>query len=186
MNPGPLAPMALPAIPFITLAATGFVRGAQCGWYCLSSQVAMLVVMLVRREEYSSMAHRRVTMADRLARFNRSVANPIVRTVAGRRWSPVAIVQHRGRSTGRAYRTPVIAFRTSHGFVISLPYGVQRDWVRNVLAAGTCTVERGGRQIQATEPGVMAGASGRRELPLLVRAGLRVGRINNVLRLAVR
>ena len=178
--------MALPAIPFITLAATGFVRGAQCGLYCLSSQVAMLVVMLVRREEYSSMAHRRVTMADRLARFNRSVANPIVRTVAGRRWSPVAIVQHRGRSTGRAYRTPVIAFRTSHGFVISLPYGVQRDWVRNVLAAGTCTVERGGRQIQATEPGVMAGASGRRELPLLVRAGLRVGRINNVLRLAVR
>jgi hypothetical protein len=53
--------------------------------------------------------------------------------VAGRRLSPVTIVAHRGRRSGRRYRTPVIAFRLDDGCAISLPYGADRDWARNVL-----------------------------------------------------
>jgi hypothetical protein len=83
-----------------------------------------------------------VTLSDRLARFGR-VPNRLVRTFAGRRFSPVAIVEHRGRRSGRRYRTPVLAFRAADGYFISLPYGAGRDWVRNVLAAGSCTLERG-------------------------------------------
>ena len=51
-----------------------------------------------------------MTFADRLARFNRRLPNRVVRTVAGRRFSPVAVVVHRGRRSGRQYRTPVMPF----------------------------------------------------------------------------
>jgi len=93
-----------------------------------------------------------MTLSDRLARFNRWGPNRLVRTFAGRPRSPVAIVVHRGRTSGRSYRTPVIAFRLADGYVITLPYGADRDWVRNVLAAGSCTVERGGRRVELTDP----------------------------------
>jgi deazaflavin-dependent oxidoreductase (nitroreductase family) len=85
-------------------------------------------------------------LSDRLARFNRRLFNPLVRTFAGRRGSPVAVVVHRGRR----YRTPVLAFRADDGYVVALFYGADRDWVRNVLAAGSCTLQRGGRQVELT------------------------------------
>ena len=76
-------------------------------------------------------------LPDRLATFNRSVTNRIVRTFAGHLpW--FAIVVHRGRKSGRIYRTPVNAFGIDDGFVIALTYGPDRDWVKNVLAAGRC------------------------------------------------
>lgn len=46
------AAMALPVIPFICLALIDIVKGAQCGLYCASAFVAMLVVMLIRPGEY--------------------------------------------------------------------------------------------------------------------------------------
>jgi deazaflavin-dependent oxidoreductase (nitroreductase family) len=125
-----------------------------------------------------------MTLSDRLARFNRRAANPVVRTFAGRRLSPVAIVVHRGRTSDRPYRTPVIAFRLDDGYVISLPYGANRDWVRNVLAAGSCTLERGGRRVELTDPRLLAGSEGMALLPALVRAGLRLVRVTRVLRLS--
>jgi deazaflavin-dependent oxidoreductase (nitroreductase family) len=125
-----------------------------------------------------------MTLSDRLARFNRWGPNRLVRTFAGRRRSPVAIVVHRGRTSGRSYRTPVIAFRRADGYVISLPYGANRDWVRNVLAAGSCTVERGGRRVELTDPRVLAGSDGMALLPAPARAGLRLLRVSRVLRLS--
>jgi deazaflavin-dependent oxidoreductase (nitroreductase family) len=46
-------------------------------------------------------------------------------------WS---IVEHVGRRSGKTYRTPVSVFRTRDGVAILLPYGTDRDWVRNVQA----------------------------------------------------
>jgi deazaflavin-dependent oxidoreductase (nitroreductase family) len=125
-----------------------------------------------------------VTPSDRLARFNRWGPNRIVRTFAGRRLSPVAIVVHRGRRSGRRYRTPVIAFRVDDGYLISLPYGAHRDWVRNVQAAGSCELERGGRRIELTTPMVLAASQGMAQLPAPMRAGLRLLRVTRVLRLS--
>lgn len=126
---------------------------------------------------------RRVAFSDRLARFGRR-ANPLVRSFAGRRFSPVAIVVHRGRASGRRYRTPVMAFRVDDGYVITLPYGPDRDWVRNVLAAGSCTLELGGRRMELTDPRVLAGSEGIAMLPSPVRATLRVLRLTQVLQLS--
>lgn len=86
-----------------------------------------------------------------LARFNRGVTNRVTRPVAGR-LPGFAIVRHRGRRTGRRYRTPVNLFRRGDSIVIALTYGPDRDWVRNVMAAGGCEVETRGRVLQLREP----------------------------------
>jgi deazaflavin-dependent oxidoreductase (nitroreductase family) len=122
-----------------------------------------------------------MSVADRMARFNR-VPNRLVRTFAGR-VPPLAVVVHRGRRSGRKYRTPVVAFRVRDGYVVSLPYGAERDWVRNVLAAGGCTLERGGRRVELTRPVVLEREDGAALLPAPVRPGLRLLGVSHLLRL---
>jgi deazaflavin-dependent oxidoreductase (nitroreductase family) len=69
----------------------------------------------------------------RLARRTTRLAMPI----AGRRGNPIfAVVIHRGRRTGREWATPVAARRVADGFVLSLAFGAQADWHRNLVAAG--------------------------------------------------
>src|SRR6266508_1110713 len=83
-----------------------------------------------------------------LGRFNRLVTNPVTRTFAGR-VPGFAIVVHRGRTSGRRYRTPVNAFaRPDGGYTLALTYGPDAQWVRNVLAQGGCTLEATGRRGQ--------------------------------------
>jgi deazaflavin-dependent oxidoreductase (nitroreductase family) len=115
-----------------------------------------------------------MTVADRLARFNRRLPNRVIGTIAGRRLSPVAFMVHQGRRSGRRYRTPVIPLPLADGYLISLPYGPRRDWVRNVLAAGGCTLVRGGRQVELTGPRLLDAAGAAPLLPASLRPALRL------------
>jgi hypothetical protein len=45
-------------------------------------------------------------------------------------------------------------FRSADRYLIALTYGADRDWVKNVLAAGGCTVETRGTTIPLTDPRV--------------------------------
>lgn len=47
------AAMVLPVIPFIVLVVFDVTEGAVCSLYCLATILAMLGVMLYRRDEYS-------------------------------------------------------------------------------------------------------------------------------------
>jgi deazaflavin-dependent oxidoreductase (nitroreductase family) len=86
-----------------------------------------------------------------IARFNKRFTNRLTSKVAG--YVPgFAIVSHIGRKSGRIYRTPVNAFRTDDGYIIALTYGAQSDWVKNVLAAGSCELKTGGRRVRLTNP----------------------------------
>jgi deazaflavin-dependent oxidoreductase (nitroreductase family) len=123
-------------------------------------------------------------LADGLARFNRLAFNRVMRTFAGRRGSPVAVVEHRGRRSGRRYRTPVMAFPTDGGYLVALFYGADRDWVRNVLAAGGCTLKRGGRRVELTGPRLLDAGDGMPLLPAPMRPALRLLRVRRVLRLS--
>jgi deazaflavin-dependent oxidoreductase (nitroreductase family) len=115
-----------------------------------------------------------VTLADRLARFNRRLPNRVIGTFAGRRGSPVAFVIHRGRRSGRRYRTPVIPLPLAGGYLVSLPYGQRRDWVRNVLAAGGCTLRRNGREVELGQPRLLGAAEAAALLPAPLRPALRL------------
>src|SRR5690349_9785296 len=59
---------------------------------------------------------------------------------AGTPGAYATIVQHVGRKSGRTYETPVRATTSDDGFVITLPYGTDSDWVKNVMAAGKATL----------------------------------------------
>jgi deazaflavin-dependent oxidoreductase (nitroreductase family) len=72
---------------------------------------------------------------------------------AGNRWNPIfSVVEHVGRRSGRRYAAPVAARRTADGFVISLAFGAQVDWHRNLLAAGGGTIRWRGRAYRVGAP----------------------------------
>jgi deazaflavin-dependent oxidoreductase (nitroreductase family) len=89
-----------------------------------------------------------------LARFNRYFTNPIQRLWAG--WAPAyGILEHVGRKSGKPYRTPLNVFTTDDGVAILLTYGPDRDWLKNITAAGVCRMRRYGKTIELTDPRVM-------------------------------
>jgi deazaflavin-dependent oxidoreductase (nitroreductase family) len=97
-----------------------------------------------------------------------------MRLVAG--WlPPFAIVNHRGRVTGREYSTPVWAFGTGDGLVLALLYGAASDWVRNVLVAGRAEVRRSG-SIRSYEHPRLVGEEGTQLIPAPFRVPIRLCR----------
>jgi deazaflavin-dependent oxidoreductase (nitroreductase family) len=87
-----------------------------------------------------------------LWRFAR-VTSPLTMPLAGKRWNPIfAVIEHRGRRSGRRYRAPVAARRTPRGFVIALAFGAQVDWYRNVQASGGATIHWRGAVYQESGP----------------------------------
>jgi deazaflavin-dependent oxidoreductase (nitroreductase family) len=62
------------------------------------------------------------------------------------------VLKHRGRKTGQEYAVPLAVIPTESTFIISLPWGRETDWVRNVLAAGRCTVRWKGTGYECSEP----------------------------------
>ena len=96
-------------------------------------------------------------LPQRLARFNRYVTNPVQRLWAG--WAPtMGIIEHVGRRSGRTYRTPLTVFSTDDGVAILLTYGPDRDWLKNLTAAGGGRLRRHGRGFVVRDPQVMTKA----------------------------
>jgi len=63
-----------------------------------------------------------------------------------------AQIKHTGRRSGRSYTTPASARLNGDVILIPLTFGNQSDWVRNVAAAGRCSIRIDGQDYEATEP----------------------------------
>lgn len=88
-----------------------------------------------------------------VARLNRVGLNRVTRHVAP--WVPgFGVVVHRGRRSGREYRTPVNVFAHEDRYVFALTYGPGTDWVKNVLAAGGCELLTRGHRVRLIAPRV--------------------------------
>jgi deazaflavin-dependent oxidoreductase (nitroreductase family) len=86
-----------------------------------------------------------------LARLNRVGLNRVVRHIAP--YLPgLGVVAHVGRKSGRVFRTPVNVFAKDGTYTFALTYGEHSDWVRNVRAAGGCTLRTRGREVRLTNP----------------------------------
>lgn len=86
-----------------------------------------------------------------VGRWNKAGLNRLTRHVAP--WLPgFGVIVHRGRRTGREYRTPVNVFPSGDQYVIALTYGPDTDWVRNVLVAGGCELRTRGRSVRLVAP----------------------------------
>jgi deazaflavin-dependent oxidoreductase (nitroreductase family) len=64
------------------------------------------------------------------------------------------VICHRGRKSGRLYRTPVNAYKRGSKLAIVVLYGEESDWVQNVLAGGGQVV-RAGRTYELLNPRIV-------------------------------
>jgi deazaflavin-dependent oxidoreductase (nitroreductase family) len=95
----------------------------------------------------------------------KGVINPRTLGAVARGESNYAVVHHVGRRSGRAYQTPVEAYRTAEGTLILLPYGPVTDWCRNVLAAAQCTVTVDGQDLALSAPEVVPASVAEARVP---------------------
>jgi deazaflavin-dependent oxidoreductase (nitroreductase family) len=107
-----------------------------------------------------------------VARFNNQVTNHVSRPLAGR-FPGFAVVSHIGRRSGRTYHTPVNMFRDGERYMFALTYGADSQWVKNVMAAGSCEVRTQGRTVRLCEPRIFTDRD-RRLVPGPVRLALRI------------
>jgi len=95
---------------------------------------------------------------------------PIASPMAGHRAFPLwAILRHTGRTSGRAYSTPIVALKTPEGFMIPLPFGDATQWARNVFAAAGARLRFAGRDYEIAEPRIVEGKAADAHLPLPLR-----------------
>jgi deazaflavin-dependent oxidoreductase (nitroreductase family) len=111
-----------------------------------------------------------------LARFNRVATNRIALAIP-RRFSPFLILHHVGRTSGTHYEVPLAGFRTDGTTLIPPTYGPDADWVKNVLAAGGCTIDRRGSLGRYSNPRLVERREAGPQLPRLVRPAMRVLRV---------
>jgi hypothetical protein len=111
----------------------------------VSVALLLVLVFFIALRKFSS-------LRDGVRQFNKRILNPAVLNFAGRRYRYYAVVRHIGRRSGYVYSTPVVAIPIVNGFVVSLPYGDEVDWCRNVLATGRCTIQWNGYGYVVGEP----------------------------------
>ena len=105
--------------------------------------------------------------------------------LAGKRWNPIfAVVQHRGRRSGRSFATPVAARRVAGGFIISLAFGAQVDWYRNLLSAGGGSIRWRGDIYRVSRPEPSDAESALASFNRVQRALLRIGGVDGYIRVA--
>ena len=80
-------------------------------------------------------------------RYLNRLTRPLARRLPG-----FAILTHHGRKSGRVYTTPVNVFRRGGDYVFLLTYGSDVQWVKNVLAVGSCSIETRGRVVELVDP----------------------------------
>ena len=99
---------------------------------------------------------------------NRVFTNPLMGTFA---WlvPPLAVVRHVGRKSKQPYRTPVVAFRSTAGFVIPMTYGRDVDWARNIVSAQGCEIVQTGQRFNLCNPRIVSFKTAAPHLPALAR-----------------
>ena len=118
-----------------------------------------------------------------MTKVNRRIINPVTSKFAGR-IPPFSMLDHIGRTSRKHYRTPIMAFRSGNDFIIALTYGPSTDWVRNVIAAGGCTIEYRRNRIELIDPELLQGDPATLPFPWVVQQALRVMKVTNFLSLA--
>ena len=85
--------------------------------------------------------------------FQIKYLNPIISPIA--KYLPgMAVINHRGRTSGTAYETVVTPYRKGDTVVILLIHG-KTNWVKNILAAGEADIRIRGKDVHLVNPRVL-------------------------------
>lgn len=106
-------------------------------------------------------------------RFQIKYINPALKPIA--RYLPgTATIEHRGRKSGKPYKTIVTAYRKDGVLAIVLGHG-KTDWVKNALAAGEADVHFTRAHVHIANTRIVPAGSDGQGLPRMAR--LQVGRM---------
>lgn len=120
-----------------------------------------------------------MTLPRSIGAFASHRLNPVIRPIV-LRLPGIGLLRHTGRVSGRTYEIPMAGFRRNGTVTFALTYGPQADWVRNVVASGTCTFTDGSRTLTLVNPRLVHDPS-RARFPRLVRLPLGLMRISDAL-----
>ena len=105
--------------------------------------------------------------------FQIKYLNPIIAPIA--KYLPgMAIISHRGRSSGTVYQTVVTPYRSGNTVVILLIHG-KTNWVKNILAAGEADIRIRGKDLHLVNPRVLPAGTDEPGLPRMARAQMKRG-----------
>ena len=121
------------------------------------------------------------TSAWRFSHIATRYLDPVLRPLAAR-LPTFAVMMHRGRKSGRVYRTPINVFRRGDAYLFFLTYGADVDWVKNVLAAGSCSLRTRGHDVALVDPELIEDPE-LRAAPLIPRLLERVAGVDTYLRM---
>ncbi|MGO9927990.1 MAG: nitroreductase family deazaflavin-dependent oxidoreductase [Mycobacterium sp.] len=103
-------------------------------------------------------------------KYLNSALKPIARYLPG-----TGTIEHRGRKSGKSYKTIVTAYRKGNVLAIALAHG-KTDWVKNVLAAGQADLRFARHEVHITNPRILPAGYDSPDvpgLPWLARVQLR-------------
>ena len=105
--------------------------------------------------------------------FQIKYLNPIISPIA--KYLPgMAVISHRGRTSGTAYETVVAPYRNGGPGGILRIHG-KTNWVKNILAAGEADIRLRGKDVHLVNPRVLPAGTDDPTLPRIARAQLRRG-----------
>ncbi|MBS9534297.1 nitroreductase family deazaflavin-dependent oxidoreductase [Mycobacterium sp. M1] len=125
-------------------------------------------------DEYKSKPGVPYIFPDWLDGIQNKYVSPLVKRF--QRYIPTfTVIEHKGRKSGKPYKTVVHGYTKGSSFAVMLGHG-KADWVRNVLAAGGADVHLFRRSVHITNPRIVPIGGDVSNLPLIVRlAARRVG-----------
>jgi len=153
-------------------------------WRTIATLVAGLALVLVAIGVvfFVGMRTGSPLLRDVVRRFNRAFMNPRQMKTAGTPGAYASVIRHVGRTSGRSYETPMVAFATDDGFVIALPYGSGTDWLKNVIASGSATIVHEGNTYLVDRPELVPEAIAAPNMPAKEQQELRRFAIDRCLR----
>ncbi len=107
----------------------------------------------------------------RITSFNKRFVNPLTLRLAGH--GSIADLEHVGRTSGRVFHTPLMAFREGDAVTVALTYGPEVQWLKNVAAAGGCRMRLAGERLVLGAPRRLSEADGLARMPNPQRLVLR-------------
>jgi deazaflavin-dependent oxidoreductase (nitroreductase family) len=84
--------------------------------------------------------------------LNKKFTNHLMMRIAGKKRSPIVIIEHVGRVSGRVYQVPLMAAAYKDGFMFALTYGLQVDWYQNILYSREGKLTVNGRVVHLIDP----------------------------------
>ena len=101
-----------------------------------------------------------MVIPNKIRYVNKRFTNRVMMKIAGKKHSPIVLIEHIGRKSGKTYKIPLMAAPLKDGFMFALTYGKNVDWFKNVVASNQAKMTYKGSRYQLREPAIVPTSEG--------------------------